>query len=180
MPRAAPKYSPCTTDYRAAWAFGLPVPLLIAWAPTWGWINAANVLLGVNQGLAWSATVIMKIDLAGPRRRGLAMGLNEFAGYLAVAAAAAGAGYLAARYGPRPAPFWIAEGAAVIGFLLSWLVVRDTSAHARYEERLLVREGAAPIARTSLPPLLAGHSGTAGPVATSQAGLVNNLNDGVA
>ena len=164
------------------WAFGLPVPFLIAWAPTWAWINAANVLLGVNQGLAWSATVIMKIDLAGPRRRGLAMGLNEFAGYLAVAAAAAGAGYLAARYGPRPAPFWIAEGAAVIGFLLSWLAVRDTSAHAKHEELLLVGEGAAPrrLPDHLLPRFWKATAGQPGLIATSQAGLVNNLNDGVA
>ncbi|CAN5170721.1 hypothetical protein BH18ACT5_BH18ACT5_13580 [soil metagenome] len=89
----------------AGWLMGLPVPLLLIWAPTWGWVVAANVFLGVNQGLTWSTTVIMKIDLAGPQRRGLAMGLNEAAGYLAVSGTALATGYIAARYGLRPEPF---------------------------------------------------------------------------
>src|SRR5919199_4282980 len=89
----------------AGWLIGVPVPLLIMVAPSWGWIVAANVLLGINQGLCWSSTVIMKIDLVGPARRGLAMGLNESAGYVAVSLAALAAGYLASSYGVRPAPF---------------------------------------------------------------------------
>jgi MFS family permease len=97
----------------AGWLVGLPVPLLLIWAPTWGWIVAANVLLGVNQGLCWSTTVIMKIDLAGPRRRGLAMGLNEAAGYLAVALTAYLTGLIAARAGLRPEPFYL--GLAYVG-----------------------------------------------------------------
>jgi MFS family permease len=95
------------------WAVGLPVPFLIMWAPAWGWIVAANVLLGVNQGLSWSMTVIMKVDLVGPRQRGLAVGLNEFAGYLAVGVTALLTGYLATIYGLRPVPFYIGVGYAV-------------------------------------------------------------------
>ncbi|MCZ6918241.1 MAG: MFS transporter, partial [Gemmatimonadetes bacterium] len=102
-----------------AWGFGIPVPLLLMWAPSWGWIGFANLLLGINQGLAWSTTQIMKMDLGGPQRRGLVMGLNEFAGYLAVAFAALGAGYLAAAYGPRPAPYLIALVAAVLGLAVT-------------------------------------------------------------
>src|SRR5215510_14024270 len=104
------------------WLFGLPVPFMIIWAPSWGWIVAANVLLGLNQGLAWSMAVIMKIDLAGPRRRGLAVGLNEFAGYLAVGLTALATGYLASVYGLRPAPFYLGIVYAVLGLLLSWLL----------------------------------------------------------
>jgi MFS family permease len=89
----------------AGWLAGLPVPFLVIWAPSWSWIVFANVLLGINQGLAWSTTVIMKIDLVGPSRRGLAMGLNEFAGYIAVALTALGTGYIAGAHGLRPAPF---------------------------------------------------------------------------
>ena len=110
-----------------AWGFGIPVPLLLMWAPSWGWIGFANVLLGINQGLAWSTTQIMKMDLAGPRRRGLVLGLNECAGYLAVAAAALGVGYLAAAYGPRPARYTIALGAAVTGFGVTRAGARDTA-----------------------------------------------------
>ncbi|MGH7537022.1 MAG: MFS transporter, partial [Gemmatimonadales bacterium] len=90
----------------AGWLVGVPVPLLLIWAPSWGWVVGANVLLGINQGLCWSTTVIMKIDLVGPERRGLAMGLNEFAGYVAVALTALGTGYLAATHGLRPTPFY--------------------------------------------------------------------------
>src|ERR687884_349021 len=114
------------------WLVGLPVPFLVMWAPTWGWVVFANVLLGVNQGLAWSTTVIMKIDLVGPARRGLAMGLNEAAGYFAAAGAALAAGYLAAAYGPRPAPFVLGVACAALGLLLS-LGVRETRGHARLE-----------------------------------------------
>src|SRR5207247_5138323 len=110
------------------WAAALPVPVLIIFAPSWGWVVFANVLLGVNQGLAWSTTVNMKIDLAGPRRRGLALGLNEASGYLAVSVAAAAAGFLAATYGVRPVPYLLAESLAICGLALS-LIARDTSRH---------------------------------------------------
>src|SRR5881409_1133786 len=117
----------------AGWLAGLPVPLLIIWAPSWGLIVFANVLLGVNQGLCWSTTVIMKIDLVGPARRGLAMGLNEAAGYVAVAGTAMATGYLADAYGLRPAPFLLGVAYAALGLGLSTLVVRETRAHAHHE-----------------------------------------------
>src|SRR2546427_4908820 len=119
----------------AGWLAGLPVPLLIIWAPSWGWVAFANVLLGVNQGLCWSTTVIMKIDLVGPARRGLAMGLNEFAGYVAVSLSALLTGYLAAAHGLRPAPFYPGIAFAMVGLLLSVFAVRDTQGHARAEAR---------------------------------------------
>src|SRR5216110_2273204 len=119
----------------AGWLIGLPVPLLIMFAPSWPWIVAANVLLGINQGLCWSTTVIMKIDLVGPVRRGLAMGLNEFAGYAAVSLAALATGYLAAAHGLRPAPFYPGIAFAVLGLVLSVFVVQETHGHARAEAR---------------------------------------------
>jgi MFS family permease len=115
------------------WLVGLPVPFLIMWAPTWEWIIAANVLLGINQGLSWSMTVIMKVDLVGPRQRGLAVGLNEFAGYLAVGLTAFLTGYLATIYGLRPVPFYLGIGYAAAGLLLSAWVVRDTREHVAVE-----------------------------------------------
>src|SRR5437762_507553 len=115
------------------WLFGLPVPFMIMWAPTWEWVIAANALLGINQGLAWSMTVIMKVDLVGPKSRGLAVGLNEFAGYLAVGITAFLTGYLAAQYGLRPVPIYLGVGYAVLGALLSILLVRDTRDHVRLE-----------------------------------------------
>jgi MFS family permease len=162
----------------AGWLFGLPVPFMVILAPSWIWITIANVLLGVNQGLCWSTTVIMKIDLVGPRRRGLAMGLNEFAGYGAVALAALSSGYLASVYGLRPAPFYLGIGFAILGLVLSWILVRDTTLHAREEARQRVAGAHAlpsfkeVFAQTSYrnPTLFA----------CSQAGLVNNLNDGMA
>src|SRR5438034_803528 len=117
----------------AGWLAGLPVPLLIIWAPSWGWIVFANVLLGINQGLCWSTTVIMKIDLVGPARRGLAMGLNEFAGYLAVSLAALASAYIAATYALRPQPFYLGVAFALAGLLLSVFFIRDSGAHAREE-----------------------------------------------
>jgi MFS family permease len=160
----------------AGWLFAIPVPFLVMWAPSWGWIVFANVLLGVNQGLAWSTTVIMKIDLVGPKQRGLAMGLNEFAGYFAVALAALATGWLAARYGLRPEPFLLGIGFVVAGLLLSLLLVRETQHHARAES-LLTTEESPPTAReifwrTSL--------SDRNLSSVSQAGLVNNLNDGMA
>jgi MFS family permease len=160
------------------WLAALPVPFMIIFAPSWGWVVAANVLLGINQGLAWSTTVIMKIDLVGPRRRGLAMGLNETAGYVAVSLAALGAGYLAGAYGARPAPFLLGVGFSVAGLLLTLFFVRETRGHAELE----AAQNPAPeedepdnrevFVRTSFTdPNLS---------SVSQAGLVNNLNDGMA
>ena len=115
------------------WLFGLPVPFMILWAPSWNWIIAANALLGVSQGLAWSMTVIMKVDLVGPKGRGLAVGLNEFAGYLAVGVTAFLTGYLAGQYGLRPVPIYLGVGYAGLGTALSVLLVRDTRDHVRLE-----------------------------------------------
>ncbi len=115
------------------WLAGLPVPFMIIWAPSWEWVIAANALLGINQGLAWSMTVIMKIDLVGPKSRGLAVGLNECAGYLAVGVTAFLTGYLASQYGLRPVPIYLGIGYAVLGAALSILLVRDTRDHVRLE-----------------------------------------------
>ncbi|MBI2683939.1 MAG: MFS transporter [Actinobacteria bacterium] len=161
------------------WLFVLPVPLLIGLAPTWGFVIAANVLLGINQGLAWSMTVVMKIDLAGPTRRGFALGLNESAGYLGVAATALATGALAATYAPRTV-VWV--GAAVIagvGLVVSALFVRDTSAHVALEQKSHAQANHE--ASHSLKTALA-HASLREPVlrACSQAGLVNNLNDALA
>ncbi|MFJ8443818.1 MFS transporter [Kitasatospora griseola] len=117
----------------AGWLVALPIPAMLAWGPTWGWIVAANVLLGVNQGLTWSTTVIMKIDLVGPARRGLAMGLNEAAGYLAVAATAIGTGAIAAHWGLRPQPFLLGAAYVALGLGLTVAAVRETREYARAE-----------------------------------------------
>ena len=117
----------------AGWLFAIPVPLMLIWAPNWGWVVAANVLLGINQGLTWSTTVIMKIDLVGPKQRGLAMGLNEAAGYGAVALTSMAAGYLAAEYGLRPAPFLLGLSYTALALGLSTLAVRETHHHAKVE-----------------------------------------------
>ena len=163
----------------AGWALALPVPLLIAAAPNWAWIVAANVLLGVNQGLAWSMTVVMKIDLVGPRRRGLALGLNEAAGYGAVALAAGVSGWLAAEYAARDVLVVAGAAIALAAFALSVLFVRDTADHVALEQAShhagaagtppRLREGFA-AASYRVPALRS----------CSQAGLVNNLNDGLA
>ncbi len=159
------------------WVMALPVPLLVLAAPTWSWIVVANVFLGINQGLAWSTTVIMKIDLVGPRRRGLAMGLNEFAGYLAVAAAAFSSGALAAQWGPRATVGWLAAAVAVVGLVLSLAFVRETTGHALLEQASHPAAGA-PIPLRTL--LRRSTWSDAGLFSISQAGFVNNLNDGVA
>ena len=117
----------------AGWLVAVPVPFMLMWAPSWNWILFANVLLGISQGLTWSTTVIMKIDLVGPFRRGLAMGLNEFAGYGAVALTALLTGYIAAAYGLRPEPFYPGVGFAVLGLILSLFLVRETHGHVRAE-----------------------------------------------
>jgi MFS family permease len=158
------------------WLFGLPVPLIILWAPSWAWIVAANALLGVSQGLAWSMTVIMKIDLVGPKSRGLAVGLNEFAGYLAVGLTAFATGYIAAQHGLRPAPIYLGLGYAVIGTALSVLLVRDTRAHVRLEARAS-SEAVVPISFGEVFALTSWRRRNL--FAASQAGLVNNLNDGM-
>ena len=157
------------------WLFGIPVPLLIMFAPNWGWIVAANVLLGANQGLCWSTAIVMKVDLVGPRRRGLAIGLNESSGYLAVAGAALATGYLAAQYGLRPAPFLLGLGAAVAGLLCSFFT-QDTRGHATLESASVGEAGSKPSAMAVFREVSWRSSSLR---AVSQGGLVNNLNDGV-
>ncbi len=158
------------------WLFGLPVPFMLIWAPGWEWIIAANALLGINQGLAWSMTVIMKIDLAGPKSRGLAVGLNEFAGYVAVGVTAFLTGYLASLYGLRPVPIYLGIGYALAGAVLSILLVRDTRDHVQMEIGGRQVE-AAPIGFREVFVLTS--FGDRNLFAASQAGLVNNLNDGM-
>ncbi len=160
------------------WCFAIPVPWLLIWAPSWNWILIANVLLGISQGLTWSTTVIMKIDLAGPHRRGLAMGLNEFAGYGAVAVSALVTGALAAEYSLRPAPFYLGFGLLALGLGLSLFAVRETQGHAEQESKAHRGGQDADLSpseifrRTSF--------GDPNLSSASQAGLVNNLNDGMA
>jgi MFS family permease len=162
----------------AGWLVAVPVPFMLMWAPSWNWVLLANLLLGVSQGLTWSTTVIMKIDLVGPTQRGLAMGLNEFAGYLAVAASALATGWIAVEYGVRPQPFYLGVAFVAAGLGLSVLTVRETTHHVSHESAL----------HTALP---ADHPRAADVFwrttlwdrnlsSISQAGLVNNLNDGMA
>lgn len=161
------------------WLVAAPVPFLLMWAPSWGWVLFANLLLGISQGLTWSTTVIMKIDLAGPKNRGLAMGLNEFAGYFAVAGSALATGYIAARWGLRPEPFYLGVAYVALGLGLSALLVRETHHHVRHEAKLAgdLPPGGAPTQRevfwrTTLTDRELS--------SVTQAGLVNNLNDGMA
>ena len=160
------------------WLVAAPVPFLLMWAPTWSWVLFANALLGVSQGLTWSTTVIMKIDLAGPEKRGLAMGLNEFAGYFAVAASALATGFLAAHYGLRPQPFCLGVGFVALGLLLSALAVRDTKHHVAVESKLhgVPPEGMPTQREIFLRTTVSDKNLSS----VSQAGLVNNLNDGMA
>lgn len=154
------------------WTLALPVPFVLIYADAWAWIVAANILLGIHQGFAWSSTVVMKMDLVGEKDRGLAMGLNEFAGYLAVAAMAFLTGLLAAEYGPRPVPFEVGIGIAVIGLLLSLLWVKDTGRHVSAEAaKSVIPLLEKPFLETSLRHRVLG--------SVTQAGLVNNLNDGM-
>jgi len=165
----------------AGWIIGIPVPLLLMWAPTWGWVIFANVLLGIDPGLTWSTTVIMKIDLAGPDKRGLAMGLNEAAGYGAVAVTALATGWIANEWGLRPAPFFLGLAYAGLGLSLSVLFVKETHHHVHHEAAIHTSAN------------VDAHGGLTGREiftltsfrekslsAASQAGLVNNLNDGLA
>lgn len=161
------------------WLIAVPVPFLLMWAPSWNWVLLANVFLGISQGLTWSTTVIMKIDLAGAKNRGLAMGLNEFAGYFAVAGSALATGWLAARYGLRPQPFYLGIGFVAAGLGLSVFAVRETRHHVAHESKLHGELAAAGIPtpreifwRTTL--------FDRNLSSVSQAGLVNNLNDGMA
>jgi MFS family permease len=161
------------------WLLALPVPFVLMAAPSWGWILAANALLGASQGCTWSITVIMKIDLVGPAGRGLAMGLNEFAGYLAVAGAALATGWIAARTALRPEPFYLGVLFAVAGLALSCFLVRETAPHARLESRQ--RQGGEP-PETPVPREVFWRTTLRDRnlSSVSQAGLVNNLNDGLA
>ena len=162
----------------AGWLVAVPVPFLLMWGPSWRWVLFANGLLGISQGLTWSTTVIMKIDLVGPRQRGLAMGLNEFAGYLALAATAVATGWIAAVHGIRPQPFYLGVAFVAIGLALSALLVRETRHHASLESALVGTPGDATLTprqvfwRTTFV--------DARLSSVSQAGLVNNLNDGMA
>ena len=163
------------------WLFALPVPLMLIWAPSWSWVLAANVLLGINQGLAWSVTVLMKIDLVGPKRRGMAMGFNEAAGYGAVAAAAWATGYIAEIAGLRPAPFFLGLAFAGLGLGLSALFVRETTGHVTEESKN--HDGGANGHGDDFTPRQVFALSTwrdKSLSATSQAGLVNNLNEGMA
>jgi MFS family permease len=163
----------------AGWLFGLPVPFLIAFAPSWGWIVFANLLLGINQGFCWSTTVIMKIDLVGPARRGLALGLNEASGYLAVSIAAFAAGAWASSIGIRLAPAILGATFAILGLLCSTILVRESHAHARLEATQ--HSDTIPAQRLSFLEVFRRTSWTdRNLMAASQAGLVNNLNDGMA
>ncbi len=165
----------------AGWLIGLPIPLLIIWAPTWGWIVFANVLLGINQGLTWSTTVIMKIDLAGPKQRGFAMGLNEAAGYGAVAVTALATGYIAQHAGLRPEPFFLGIAFVGLGLGISFFFVKETRAHAHHEasNRATTNDTHKQSLSTKEIFMLTSFRDKA-LSSCSQAGLVNNLNDGLA
>ena len=169
----------------AGWLVAIPVPLLLIWAPTWSWVVLATVLLGISQGLTWSTTVVMKIDLVGPARRGLAMGLNESAGYGAVAITALATGYLAESYGLRPAPFLLGVAFATLGLGLSTLAVRETREYARFEAATHSpkpdgRDRRLHSALTNREVFLQTSLREPALSSASQAGLVNNLNDGLA
>ncbi|MGA0829436.1 MAG: MFS transporter, partial [Flavobacteriaceae bacterium] len=154
------------------WVFALPVPIILMHAPSWNWIIGANVLLGINQGLSWSSTVVMKIDLVGKKNRGLAMGINESAGYVAVGLTALFTGLIAARYGLRPYPFYLGIGFSILGLVSSWLLVKDTAAHVVSEQitSSLKPMGNVFASTTWKHPNLG---------SITQAGLTNNLNDGM-
>ena len=171
------------------WLIGLPVPFIIIFANHWFWFDIANILLGINQALCWSMTVIMKVDLVGPKRRGLALGLNEFAGYLAVGFTAWFTGYIASVYALRPQPFYLGIGVAIAGLLLSVFLAKESIDHAKLEVKLHHRatvhaaagdQGRAMSPRPSLREIFALASWKDRNLfSCSQAGLVNNLNDGM-
>ncbi len=154
------------------WLFGLPVPFILMYAPDWNWVVVANIFLGINQGLTWSSTVVMKIDLVGEKNRGFAMGLNESAGYLAVGGVAFLTGWIAGNYGLRPYPFYLGIGFAFIGLLSSWLLVKDTAHHVKKETDSSTAKMLKNVFRETT-----WFDRNLGSI--SQAGLVNNLNDGM-
>ncbi|MEX0685474.1 MAG: MFS transporter [Balneolales bacterium] len=156
------------------WLFGIPVPFILMLAPDWNWILVANFFLGINQGLAWSANVIMKIDLAGEKDRGLAMGLNEFAGYLAVAVVAFLTGWIATEFGLRPYPFYLGIGLAFLGLAMSVLLVKDTAGFVEYEAKKMTTE------RSKKNLFWMVSVGDHNLMAVSQAGLMTNFKDGMA
>jgi len=165
----------------AGWLVATPVPLMLMWGPSWGWLLGANLLLGVSQGLTWSTTVIMKIDLAGPERRGLAMGINECAGYLAVAGSALLTGYLASELGPRPEPFYLGVGYVLLGASLSIFVVKETQGFVAVEGRQASARHTDEVETPSAREVIALTSWREPSLSSvSQAGMVNNLNDGMA
>ncbi len=154
------------------WFFALPVPIILIYATSWNWIIFANILLGINQGLTWSSTVVMKIDLVGEKDRGFAMGLNEFAGYIALAAIAFFTGWVASEFGLRPYPFYIGIGISILGLMLSWLLVKDTHQHVLLEST----SSNIPKMKKVFWETTWGHKNLG---SITQAGLVNNLNDGM-
>ena len=162
----------------AGWLFAIPVPFLLMWAPTWNWILFANLFLGISQGLTWSTTVIMKIDLVGPKRRGLAMGFNEFAGYLSVAGSALATGYIASHFGLRPQPFYLGIAYVAIGLFLSLFLVKETRHHVAQE--VLSHSNESSINRSQKEIFLQTSFKDRNLSSVTQAGLVNNLNDGMA
>ncbi|MBI2718765.1 MAG: MFS transporter [Rhizobiales bacterium] len=162
----------------AGWLVAAPVPFLLMWAPQWSWVLFANLLLGVSQGLTWSTTVIMKIDLAGPKNRGLAMGLNEFTGYFAVGAAALATGWIAARYGLRPQPFYLGVGFVVCGLGLSALAVRETHHFVAHETSLAAQPATAALSQRDI--FWRTTFADRNLSSICQVGLFNNLNDGLA
>ncbi|MDH6235593.1 MFS family permease [Cryobacterium sp. CG_9.6] len=164
----------------AGWLIAIPVPLILILGPTWGWIVAANVILGISQGLTWSTTVMMKMDLVGPKQRGLAMGFNEAAGYLGVAATALATGYIAAEYGLRPGPFLLGAAFIALGLGLSVLFVRETHHHAKAEaaNHMSVHAHAGSLSDRQVFTLTSFRDRSLSSI--SQAGMVNNLNDGLA
>jgi MFS family permease len=156
----------------AGWILALPVPILLIYAPNWNWIIAANIFLGVSQGLSWSSTVVMKIDLVGEKDRGFAMGLNESAGYFALAAIAFFTGWIASNYGLRPYPFYIGLALGLIGLLISWLLIKDTKHHVKLESACTT----IPLLKNVFWDTTWKHKNLG---SIAQAGLVNNLNDGM-
>lgn len=164
----------------AGWLVAIPVPLMLIFGPSWGWIVAANVFLGVSQGLTWSTAVIMKMDLTGPKQRGLAMGLNEAAGYLGVAITALATGYIASAYGLRPGPFLLGAAYIALGLGLSVLTVRETHNHAKTDSQHVSAHSSAHAGLTTGQVFTLTSFKDRSLSAASQAGLVNNLNDGLA
>lgn len=160
------------------WLVAAPVPFLLIWAPSWPWILFANALLGISQGLTWSTTVIMKIDLAGAKQRGFAMGLNEFAGYFAVAGSALATGYIASHYGLRPTPFYLGFVFVALGLILSIWLIRETQAHAQLEAK--AHSNATEVALSQKEVFFKTSFADANLSSVTQAGFANNLNDGMA